>query len=81
MQDSTIVGIIGTTLVLIAYIFNQVGKWKSQDFTYDLTNFIGSTTLVIYAISIKSYPFAVLNLVWSYVSLKDVFKDFKNSRS
>ena len=81
MQDSTIVGIIGTSLVLIAYIFNQTEKWKSQDFAYDLANFIGSATLVIYAISIKSYPFAVLNLAWSYVSLKDVFKDFKNSRS
>ncbi len=81
MQDSTIVGIIGTSLVLIAYIFNQTGKWKSQDFAYDLTNFIGSATLVLYAVTIKSYPFAVLNLVWSYVSLKDVFKDFKNLRS
>ncbi|MBU0572669.1 hypothetical protein KKH23_02955 [Patescibacteria group bacterium] len=81
MQDSTVVGVIGTTLVLIAYISNQTGKWKSQDFAYDLTNFIGSATLVIYAITIKSYPFAALNLVWSYISLKDVFVDFKNSRS
>jgi hypothetical protein len=81
MQDSTIVGVIGTSLVLIAYIYNQTGKWKSQDFTYDLTNFIGSATLVIYAITIKSYPFAVLNLVWSYISLKDVLLDFKNLRS
>ncbi len=81
MQDSIIVGIIGTSLVLIAFIFNQTGKWKSQDFAYDLTNFIGSATLVLYAITIKSYPFAILNLVWSYISLKDVFLDFKNSRS
>jgi hypothetical protein len=81
MQDSTIVGVIGTSLVLTAFIFNQSGKWKSQDFAYDLTNFIGSATLVLYALTIKSYPFAILNFVWSYVSLKDVILDFKNSRS
>ncbi|RLC32921.1 hypothetical protein DRH13_00705 [Candidatus Woesebacteria bacterium] len=81
MQDSTIVGIIGTSLVLIAFVFNQTGKWKSQDFAYDLTNFIGSLALVLYALTIRSYPFAILNLVWCYVSLKDVFKDFKNLRS
>ena len=81
MQDSTVVGIIGTSLVLVAYIFNQTGKWKTKDFAYDLTNFIGSATLVLYALTIKSYPFAILNLVWSYISLKDVFLDFKNLRS
>jgi len=81
MQDSIIVGTIGATLVLIAFIFNQTDKWKSRDFAYDLTNLIGSATLVLYALMIESYPFAILNLVWSYVSLKDVLKDFKDLRS
>ncbi len=81
MQDSIIVGTIGAILVLTAFIFNQTGKWRSQDFTYDLVNLIGSATLVLYALMIGSYPFAILNLVWSYVSLKDVFKDFKDLRS
>lgn len=81
MQDSIIVGTIGAALVLIAFISNQTGRWKSQDFVYDLTNLVGSATLVLYALMIGSYPFAILNLVWSYVSLRDVLKDFKDLRS
>jgi len=75
-NDSTL-GLIGAALVLMAFIMNQLGKWQANNFSYDLTNFTGSVILLIYATVTKAYPFAILYLVWTFVSLKDILVDIK----
>ena len=66
------IGIAGATIVLIAFVLNQTGVWKTSDLTYDLVNFVGGGLLVWYAILIGSWPFAILNGVWTAVALRDV---------
>jgi hypothetical protein len=70
-------GIIGASLILIAFILNQIHRWKDNNFFYDLVNFIGGFFLVIYAIFLKSPPFIFLNMIWTLVSLRDIFTDIK----
>ena len=80
MDPTTLMGTIGALIVINAFIQNQIGKWKAENFYYDLSNFVGSTILFVYALFIRSYPFIVLNLVWASISLKDVVNDIKRSR-
>lgn len=74
---TTIIGIIGASLVLLAFIMNQIKKWKNDDLIYDLVNFLGAGILIVYGFLIKGYPFVILNTVWALFSLKDVFIDLK----
>jgi len=81
MDKTTLIGASGATIILIAFILNQIGKWKNEYFIYDLFNLIGSVLLVTYAVILASYPFMVLNFVWGAVSIRDIFVDIiRNSR-
>jgi uncharacterized membrane protein YdcZ (DUF606 family) len=80
MDQTTFIGTLGALIVLIAFIMNQIRKWKDDYLIYDISNFIGSLLLVIYALILSSYPFLVLNSVWSAISLRDVFADLKKDK-
>lgn len=75
------IGIIGTTLVLLAFLMNQTHIWKDTDLIYDFTNFLGGALLVWYAFVIASWPFILLNSVWALWSLRDVYLDIKKPKS
>ncbi len=66
------IGILGTIILLILFILNQIGKLNKGSFIYDLGNLIGGSLMVVYSLIIKSWPFLALNLVWAVFSLKDV---------
>lgn len=66
------IGILGALFVLIGFVLNQTHKIKDTDLSYDVINFIGSASLVVYAAALASYPFIILNFVWVAVSLRDV---------
>jgi amino acid transporter len=79
MDVTIIIGFLGALMILLAFIMNQLHKWKEDYLIYDLVNLIGSLFLVIYAIILVSYPFLILNLVWLMLSLRDVVVDLKRS--
>lgn len=70
----TTVGIIGTSVILLAFFLNQIGTWSKDDYVYDVVNALGSGVLLVYAWFLGSVPFLVLNTVWFLVSIKDVLK-------
>ena len=72
---TTILGIIGALLILVAFILEQTKVWNSEMLKYDLVNFVGSAILIYYGVLIKGYPFVILNSVWALVSLHDVITD------
>ncbi len=81
MEFTTFIGVMGALLVLVAFVCNQLGKWRDDYLIYDLVNFLGSLLLVVYASLLLSWPFLILNLVWMGLSVRDLFTDFKrNSR-
>ncbi len=77
---TTIIGIIGAAMILLAFILAQLKMWEDEWLRYDLVNLIGSAFLVWYGILIKGYPFVALNAIWFLVSLRDVFIDLKKKR-
>jgi len=79
---TTVIGIVGATLILVAFILEQTKIWNNEMLKYDLVNFVGSAMLVYYGMVLKGYPFVVLNSVWALVSLHDVLTDIiKNHKT
>ncbi len=70
-----IFGILGASLILLAFLLEQTNVWKNDDLIYDFVNFVGSGLLVVYGVLISGWPFVVLNSIWALFSLKDVIKD------
>jgi hypothetical protein len=77
MDTVTIIGIIGATIILMAFLFNQFGRWANESRAYDVANVLGSGFLMYYAYLLESWPFLVLNAVWLIVSLRDVIKSYR----
>ena len=73
-------GLIGMAMILLGFLMNQFGKWKSDDLVYDAVNAVGSLLLTAYALAISSTPFAVLNGIWAIVSMRDVLTDVKKGQ-
>jgi hypothetical protein len=80
IQMDLMIGIGGMALILLAFLFNQVNLWKNDDLVYDMTNFLGSVALIYYAWVGNVIPFIILNVVWAFFSLKDVFFDVNEIR-
>jgi len=68
-----IIGISGAAIILLAFVMNQLHKWKDTDLSYDVSNAFGSLLLIVYSYYLNSIPFIILNAVWFAVSAKDVF--------
>jgi len=68
------IGILGSGIILIAFLLNQMDIWKNNNFYYDLFNFVGSAILAAYGFALETYPFVVLNTIWALFSLKDLLK-------
>lgn len=71
----TLIGIVGMVLILLAFFMNQTHRWKDDDLIYDITNLAGGILLAIYAVLLNSWPFLILNCIWSLVSARDVYLD------
>ena len=80
VDQTTLIGILGAGLVLIAFILNQLHRWRDDELRYDLVNFVGGTLLVIYALLLAAYPFVVLNGIWALVSLRDTVRDLQRKK-
>jgi hypothetical protein len=72
MDSVTLIGATGAGLILIAFILNQSGRWNQESIWYDGVNVVGGLLLVLYAYLLGSWPFLVLNGVWTLVALRDV---------
>lgn len=63
------IGVLGASLVLLAFILLKTNKVASTDPAYDLLNFSGSLLLVINAAATQSYPFFIVNIFFVAVAL------------
>ena len=76
MDTLTLIGILGTSIILISFLLNQFGKWSTDSRSYDIANALGSLILIVYALKLSSIPFMILNGVWFAVSFRDVLLSF-----
>lgn len=75
MDNVTLIGSLGASLMLLAFVMLQIKKWPSDGVTYDLANLLGGALLVCYAWLLRSWPFLILNGIWTLVALRDLIRD------
>ena len=77
MDSLTLIGIVGTGIILLSFLMNQSGKWSATSRSYDIANAVGSAILVGYAVMLDSIPFMILNTVWFLASFFDVVRSLR----
>lgn len=74
-----IIGIIGTTMMLLAFILNIIDKVDDDDLSYILLNFFGGGIACYASFMIPYYPFVVLEGVWTIVSAWGIYDYIKRT--
>ena len=74
MDSMEILGIASALLALYAFVANEYGALKADNFWYDFINIVSGIGLFIYAYYQGVIPFMLTNSVWALVSGIDVVK-------
>lgn len=69
-----VVGLIGVGLVLFAYMLLQTNKWTSKDFSFSITNFIGSVCILFSLFFHWNLSSVVIEIMWLLISAYGVWK-------
>ncbi|MFM9840912.1 MAG: hypothetical protein ACKVOQ_21780 [Cyclobacteriaceae bacterium] len=65
----SILGWVGSVLVISAYGFNSYQKIKSDSLVFQLMNLVGGILLIINSIYKEAYPFTFINTVWVIIAI------------
>ncbi len=68
------VSLVGSLLILGAFIAAQLGRMKTSDLPYVLLNLVGSAILAVVAAMEQQWGFLLLEGVWALVSLWSLIK-------
>ena len=80
-MDPLFIGLPGMALILIAFVLDEFHKLSIDSKSSILMNIGGSGLLTIYAYTLNSIPFIILNLVWfafATYKLYDTVKEGEN---
>jgi len=73
-----ILGISGVVIILIAYLFLQLGKLSVLDWRYSAANAIGAILILIslfFSFNLASF---IIEVAWLLISLFGLFRAFQN---
>ena len=71
------VGVVGVSILLIAFLLNLWNKIASNSLTYILLNLMGAGIACVASIMLKYLPFIILEAVWTLVTLGSLIKYFQ----
>jgi hypothetical protein len=74
MNFSEIIGSIGVTILLIAFLLNMLKIIVTEGITYPLLNLIGAGVACFASWLIPYFPFVILEGAWALVSLVTLIK-------
>ena len=77
MNFSEIMGSLGVTILLLAFVLNMLKIIKTESLSYLLLNFIGAGVACFASWLIPYFPFVILEGVWAVVSLVSLLKFFR----
>lgn len=68
METNDLIGSIGVTMMLVAFLLNIVDKLDNDHFFYIVLNFIGGFMACIASCLIEYTPFIILEGTWTIIS-------------
>lgn len=74
MDMTTLIGVLGASLILSAFVGGELKRFTSESVWYDILNMLGSAALLYYAYLLDSWPFMLLNAVWLLFAAKDMVR-------
>ncbi len=74
MNFSEMMGSLGVTILLLAFILNMLKIIRTESLSYLLLNFIGAGVACFASWLIPYYPFVILEGVWAVVSFVSLVK-------
>lgn len=75
MKIVIIIGWIGAIALLISYSLSSFKLISNNSNIYKLINLFGSLLLIFNALSIRAYPFVVINIMWFISSAITLFRN------
>ncbi|MFH1275587.1 MAG: hypothetical protein ABIH82_00585 [Candidatus Woesearchaeota archaeon] len=65
VQINLIIGILGMLCILIAFVLDEfVKKYNTNSYLYNILNIIGAGMLLYYGLTLRGWPFVILNAIW-----------------
>ncbi len=74
MSPLQLISIVGSLLILAAYIANQFKWFDASDLRYNVLNLVGSAILAVIALIEQQWGFLLLEGVWALISVWTTFK-------
>jgi hypothetical protein len=72
-----ILGSLGVTILLLAFLMNLLQKCKQNSLHYILLNIVGAGLSCASSVVIRFFPFIILEATWMLVSIFALIKYFK----
>jgi len=74
-------GIIGVSLIIIAYFLLQINKLSSNSLIFSLLNFFGSFLILISLFDEWNLPSFIIEIFWMLISLIGIIRALKKQLS
>lgn len=68
MDSATLIGSLGVTLLLVAFLLNVLRVMSAEGYAYTALNFVGAALACYSSWLIAFMPFVVLEGVWALVA-------------
>jgi hypothetical protein len=70
-------GIVGVGIIVVTYLFLQLGKLRSEALAYSLMNAIGASLIVVTLLINFNLSALLMEVFWVLISLLGVYRHFR----
>ena len=74
-----IFGLIGSAVVVIAYLLNQTGRLSSSDWRFPAANLVGASAILLSLTDAWNLPAAVIEFFWAAISLYGLVRSLRTA--
>ena len=78
-QYLLIFGLIGSAVVVIAYLLNQTDRLSSSDWRFPAANLVGASAILLSLTDAWNLPAAVIEFFWAAISLYGLVRSLRTA--
>lgn len=75
------IGIIGVAVILFAFFYSQLGRWKIDHFPYLVANALGSAAILFSLFYAWNLPAVLMEVAWLGVSFLGMIRTLHKQRA